>query len=119
MRLRRRPGKSAGSSRDHVVRHDVPQSVEPERRDLREDLALVGDARAEHVVERGDAIGGDDQQPSPKIVDVADLAVDDRADDWSSVVSRIGEASGNVDSSEREVRRCIASDADRGDNNNI
>ena len=44
-------------------------------RDLREDLALVGNARAQDVVERRNAIGGDDQQAVAEIVDVSDLAL--------------------------------------------
>ena len=46
----------------HVMRHQVAHALEPEAGQLRQHLALVGDARAEHVVERRDAIGGDDQQ---------------------------------------------------------
>ena len=42
-------------------------ALEPERGDLRQDLALVGNARPEHVVEGGDPIGGDDDSSrSPK-----------------------------------------------------
>ena len=49
--------------------------LEPERGDLRQHFALVGNAGAEHVVERRDAIGGDDEQTIAEIVDVADLAL--------------------------------------------
>ena len=60
--------------RDEVIRHDAGELREPERRQLREHLALVGNARSEHVVERRDAIGGDDQQRIAEVVDVAHLA---------------------------------------------
>ena len=58
-----------------VRRRSARSAVEPERRNLREHLALVGDAGAEHVVERRDAIGGDDQQAVAEVVEVADLAL--------------------------------------------
>ena len=57
-----------------MVRHHIRQLVEPEGRQLREDLALVGDAGAQHVVERRDAIGGDQQQRVAQVVDVAHFA---------------------------------------------
>ena len=56
-----------------MIGNDLACSNEPDGRNLREDLALVGDAGAENVVERGDAIGGDEQEPVPKIVKVSDL----------------------------------------------
>ena len=56
------------------MRHEVADVIEPERRQLREHFALVGNAGAEDVVERGDAIGGDDEQVLAEIVDVANLA---------------------------------------------
>jgi hypothetical protein len=60
--------------RQEVVRHDIGQLVEPEGRQLRENLALVRNAGAQHVVERRDAIGGDQQQRIAQVVDVAHLA---------------------------------------------
>ena len=62
-----------------MVRHEIAHPLEPERRELRQDLALVGNAGAEHVIERGDAIGGDDEQRrfagrERDVVDVAHLA---------------------------------------------
>ena len=62
------------AGRDDVVRHEIAHALEPERRQLREDLALVGDPRAQHVVERRDAIGRDEEQVLADFVDVADLA---------------------------------------------
>ena len=56
------------------MRHEIAHALEPERRQLRQDLALVGNARAEHVVERRDAIGRDDEQVVADLVDVAHLA---------------------------------------------
>jgi hypothetical protein len=61
-------------NRDDVMRDQVADVIEPERRQLREDLAFVGDARTEDVVERRDAIGGDDEQMAAEIIDVAHLA---------------------------------------------
>ena len=57
-----------------MVRHEIAHALEPERRQLRQDLALVGNARAEDVVERRDAIGRDDEQVVADLVDVADFA---------------------------------------------
>ena len=56
------------------MRHEIAEMIEPERRELREHFALVGNARPEHVVERRDAIGRDDEQVLAEIVDVADFA---------------------------------------------
>ena len=56
-------GELRGLGAEQMVLHDVPRPVEPESRQLREHAALVGDARAEHVIERGDAVGGDDDEP--------------------------------------------------------
>ena len=56
---------------DEVMRHEVGDAIEPERGQLREHAALVGDAAAEHVVEGRDAIGGDDQEV--RIVDGVDV----------------------------------------------
>ncbi len=67
-------GKFAHVGAEQVMRHEVTHALEPERRELREDLALVGDAGAEHVVERRDAIGRDDQQVVADFVHVANLA---------------------------------------------
>ena len=49
--------------------------LEPERRQLREDLALVGNAGAKNVIEGRDSIRGDHQQRVAEIEDVADLAL--------------------------------------------
>src|SRR6187455_3056978 len=57
-----------------MVRHDLPSSIEPERRQLGEHLAFVGDAGAEHVIECRNTIRGDDQQSFGDFVDVPDLA---------------------------------------------
>jgi hypothetical protein len=57
-----------------VVRHEVAHPLEPERRELRQHFALVGNAGAEDVVEGGDAIGGDEEQVVSDLIDVADLA---------------------------------------------
>jgi hypothetical protein len=57
-----------------VSGQDFAQEIEPENRKLRQHPALAGDARGEDVVERGDAVGGDDQQPPVDAVYVAHFA---------------------------------------------
>ena len=56
------------------MRHEIAHALEPEPGKLRQHLPLVRYAGAEHVVERGDAIGGDDQQLVADLVDIANLA---------------------------------------------
>jgi hypothetical protein len=72
-----RRGKRVHVNRDEVMRHEVAHALEPKRRQLRQDLAFVGDAAAEDVIERGDPIRRDDQQIVAGLVDVADLAAAD------------------------------------------
>ena len=58
-----------------MVGDDVFEEVEPEERELGEDLAFVGDSAAQDVVEGGDAVGGDEEELiAGEGVDVADLA---------------------------------------------
>ena len=64
---------------NQVIVDDRLEPIEPERGDLRQHLALIGDPRAQDVVEGGDAIGGDDQQAVAEVVDVTHLAVTIRA----------------------------------------
>ena len=54
---------------------DSGRASEPEDGNLREHLALVGDARSQDVVERRNPIGRHDQQAVVEIVNIADLAV--------------------------------------------
>jgi hypothetical protein len=61
-------------SGEEVVGDGVFEEVEPEGGDLGEDLPLVRDAGAEHVVEGGDAVGGDEEKVVAEGVEVADLA---------------------------------------------
>ena len=61
--------------RDQVVGHEVGELVEPERRDSREDLALVRDLVRQDVVKRTDSVARNHQQAVAAIVDVAYLAV--------------------------------------------
>src|SRR5207245_1563750 len=77
---------------------------EPERGNLRQDLALVGDPGPEHVIERRDAIGGDDQQTVVEIVDVADLALSIRTS-----VSECGLENGRGERQRVPLRRRSAS----------
>ena len=58
-----------------MIRDDRLRALEPEHRDLGEHFPFVGNARAEHVIERRDAIGGDDQQLVAEVVNIADLAL--------------------------------------------
>src|SRR5580765_5178090 len=56
------------------MRHEVADPAEPERGELREDLALVRNAGTKNVIEGRNAVRGDDEQVLTEIVDVADLA---------------------------------------------
>src|SRR5258708_1869912 len=60
---------------DEMVRDGGLEEVEPEEGELGEDLALVGYAAAENMVEGGDAVAGDEEELiAGEGVDVADLA---------------------------------------------
>jgi hypothetical protein len=69
-----RRGKRLHIRRNQVVRYEIAHALEPEPRQLRQHLALVGDAGPEHIVEGRDAIGRDNQQAIVDLVDVAHLA---------------------------------------------
>ena len=58
-----------------MVGDDQPDEIEPELRELGQDLALVGDERGQDPVERGDAVRGDDEELVADLVDIADLAL--------------------------------------------
>src|SRR5262245_36440185 len=58
-----------------MIGDDPASAAEPERGNLRQDFDLVGDARAEHVVERRDPVGGDNQQAIAEIKNVANFPV--------------------------------------------
>ncbi len=60
--------------REEMVRDGVGEEVEPEVRELGENLAFVWDARAEDVIEGRDAVGGDEDEFVSDGVEVADLA---------------------------------------------
>ena len=59
---------------DDVVRNDVGQFVEPEKRKLGEHAALIGNGRGKNDVECRKAVGGDDQQTIAEVVNVANLS---------------------------------------------
>ena len=59
---------------DDMVRNDIGHPVEPEDRDLVEDLAFLGDAFVHDHVEGGKPIGGHEQQVLTQVVDVTDFA---------------------------------------------
>ena len=50
------------------------EQLEPERAELRQDAALVGNARRHHPVERADPVGRHQEQPVAQVIDIADLA---------------------------------------------
>src|SRR5215467_13267454 len=62
-----------------MVRDDGLQPVEPEARNLGEHFALVGNARAQDIVERGDPVSRDDQEAIAELVDIANLPLTIRA----------------------------------------
>jgi hypothetical protein len=57
-----------------MMGRQIADLAEPERGELREDGALIGNARAEHVVEGRDPIRRHDEKLLAKVVDVADFA---------------------------------------------
>ena len=59
---------------EQVVGDDARQEPEPELRQGGQDLALPGDSLVHHHVERGDAVGGDQEQVIAQQVEVAHLA---------------------------------------------
>ena len=60
---------------DEMVRNGGLQEVEPEERQLRQYLPLVGNAAAEDMIKSRDAIGGDEEKfVVGERVDIADLA---------------------------------------------
>ena len=69
----------------------IAQQVEPEQRNLREDLALAGNARAQHVIEGRDAVGGHQQQrvhrPHRDRAPCRGQAAAWRPDSWSGELS--------------------------------
>ncbi len=69
-----RLGKARDVGGEEMVRHEIAHALEPERRQLRQDLALVRDARSEDVVEGRDAIGRDDEQVAADLVYIANFA---------------------------------------------
>ena len=71
----KRGGQVRHVGAEQVVRHDAGRVLEPEGGELGEYFALVGNAGAEDVVERRDAIGRDEQQPVSEVEEVTNLAV--------------------------------------------
>ena len=60
---------------DEMVGNDVLEKVEPEQRNLGQNAALVRNAGRQHVVERGNAVGGHEEQVvGVEVVDVADFS---------------------------------------------
>ena len=58
-----------------MVGHQVAKKLKPEKRNLGQHPALVRDAGGQHVVKRGNAIGGHEQQTVLiQMVNVAHLA---------------------------------------------
>src|ERR1700722_17428261 len=57
-----------------MVLNQLAQKVKPEERDLRENLPLAWNSCAQHMVEGGDAIRGDQQQGISNRIEIAHLA---------------------------------------------
>ncbi len=72
-------GKLVDVGRDQMMRHDVADLAKPKFRQLREDLAFVGNRRRQDHVEGGNAIAGDQQQFVAEIVDVAHFAAAEKS----------------------------------------
>jgi hypothetical protein len=68
-------GVVANVGRTQVIWNDASGPVEPERGQLRKDLAFIGNSRAKNVVECRDPIRGDHQQRVAEVEDVAHLAL--------------------------------------------
>ena len=58
-----------------MVFHDAVEQLEPEDRNLRQHGALVRNFVFQNVIERGNAVGRDEQQLVAEIVQVAHLAL--------------------------------------------
>ena len=61
-----------------MIRDDVAGARKPEGGELVEHPAFVGNARAQHVIERRNAIGGDQDQRVAGRVDIAHFAATDQ-----------------------------------------
>jgi len=59
---------------EDVVGDCILQQMEPEKRELRKDTALVGNRRGQDDVESGEPVRGDDEELVVEIVNVADFA---------------------------------------------
>ena len=60
---------------DQMVEHEFFQEIKPEQGELREHSPFMRDARGQHIVERRNAVGGDEQQAFViHAIDVAHLA---------------------------------------------
>ncbi len=55
-----------------MIGNDVLQEVEPEQRELRQHASLLRDAGGQHVIERRDPIGRDEQQVI--VIDLVNVA---------------------------------------------
>jgi hypothetical protein len=60
-----------------MVGHDLLHLAKPEGGNLVENVPFAGNPFIHNDIEGGDAIGGDDQQVLPQVVDVANLATPD------------------------------------------
>ena len=59
---------------NHVVRNDIFEVIEPERRHLGQHFPFVGNRRGQDHVESGKAIGRDDQKMLTEIINITDFA---------------------------------------------
>jgi len=57
-----------------VVKDDILQQVEPEKRKLREDAAFIGNGSRKDNIEGGEPVRCNDEQLIVEIVDIADFS---------------------------------------------
>ena len=99
-----------------MVVDDASSPVEPEGGELRQDFALIGDSGPEHVIERRNAVGGDDEQSIAEVVDISDLPLPI----GEAIVERgVQDGSGNEQQSPRAGKHRILQESRSADNNNM
>ena len=59
---------------DYMVRNEIPQVIEPEKRELRKDFSLIGNLRRQDVIEGGNTIGGKEEEIVSGLIDVSNFA---------------------------------------------
>jgi hypothetical protein len=67
-----------------MVRENVGHVAEPKVRDPGEDFTFAGNRLRHDDIERGEAIGGDDQKMLSQIVDIADFPAFQKPESWKA-----------------------------------